>query len=462
MKKQVILCVDDEEIIVRSLRDQIRSMFQDVFEIETALNGEEALEIYDELTADDVAIPLVISDYVMPRMNGDVFLKHIYQRSPKTLKILLTGQATMAGVVSSINEAKLYRYIPKPWEKEDLFLAISEATKSYDRDRQIETQNSMLALQNEQLQQLYREQQELTNAFVETMVSALDQRDTATGGHSKRLGLLATRLASAIHDSNSEKFGHERFSPDRLRQLYYAALLHDVGKIGISEKILLKHSRLSEEAQLALRYKFRCFKLTLQTRSDQGRASAKERELLQGLDATLEFLLDLCRTYFLKEEDERRLQRIALESVVNAEGQSEPLLSTHDLELLLIARGNLTASERNIMQTHASLTYDLLKNIPWPKTMSRIAELAASHHEKLDGSGYFRQIKENELSLETRILAILDIYEALTSIDRPYKKALPPEVALNIIRAEVDSGKLDRDIFELFVSQEIYAMNPEP
>ena len=138
MKKQVILCVGDEEIIVLSLRDQIRSMFNNQFEIETALNAEEALEIYDELLEDATEIPLVISDYVMPKMNGDVFLKHIYTRSPKTLKILLTGQATMEGVVNSINDAKLYRYIAKPWEKEDLRLAITEAVKSYDRDRKIE------------------------------------------------------------------------------------------------------------------------------------------------------------------------------------------------------------------------------------------------------------------------------------------------------------------------------------
>lgn len=457
--KRVILCVDDEEIIVRSLRDQIRSIFDDEFDIEVALNAEEGLEIYDELVEDGIQIPLVISDFVMPKMNGDVFLKHIYSRSQKTLKILLTGQATMEGVVNSINDAKLYRYIAKPWEKEDLRLAITEAVKSYDRERRIEEQNALLEVQNVKLLDLNMQQEKLTNSFVEAMVSALDQRDATTAGHSKRLARMAVRFAKAIDNSDDEKFRHVTFSQDRLKQLYYAALLHDVGKIGIRENILLKYSRLSDGEQQTLRYKFKCISLVLEARIREGKESASERKLALELEETLAFLLQTCTAGFLKEEDQDRLKSIAKQFVLMPDQQTEYLLTARELENLVMTRGNLTVSERAIMESHASITYEILKNIPWPQNLPDIAMLAASHHEKIDGSGYFRGWRGDEIPLESRILAILDIYEALTSIDRPYKKTMSAEVALEIIRKEVDKDGLDRDIFELFVNEKIYALD---
>ena len=351
------------------------------------------------------------------------------------------------------------RYIAKPWEKEDLRLAITEAVKSYDRDRQIEEQNARLEIQNAQLRDLYQEQEKLTNSFVEAMISALDQRDATTAGHSKRLARLAVRFAMAIDNSKDEKFRDVQFSQDRLQQLYYAALLHDVGKIVVREHILLKRSRLSQEEQQTLRYKFKCLGLVLDARIRDASASDDERQLARQLEETLSFLLRTCAVGFLSEGDQNSLRSIAKQSVLMPDGHRECLLSPHELENLVMTRGNLTARERQIMESHASLTYEILKNIPWPHNMPDIAVLAASHHEKIDGSGYFRGWEGDQIPLESRILAILDIFEALTSIDRPYKKTMSPEVAIGIIRIEVEKGTLDKDIFELFVNQKVYDLD---
>lgn len=459
MKKPVILCVDDEEIVVHSLREQIKGMFSAGFDVEVAMDGIEALNLFDDLIAEEIEVPLVISDYIMPRMNGDEFLRRVFERSPKTMNILLTGQATLEGVVNSVNYAGLYRYIAKPWEKEDLRMAIAAAVKSYDMDRKIEDQNEQLERQNEALRRLYEEEKRFTEAFVETMVTALDRRDTTTAGHSKRLAGLALRLAQAVNRSTNSAFSGVRFTDDELQKIHYAALLHDVGKIGVSEKVLLKQHRLSDEHQRALNYKFRYLKLVLEKKDREGTISPRERDLLGRLDDDLAFVMKLCTAQRLDEPGERRLRALGAESVTLADGTVEHLLDPFEMENLLIRRGNLTAGERAAIESHVSITYELLRSIPWPKPMVGIAELAASHHEKLDGSGYCLQQKGDELSIQTRILAMLDMYEALTSADRPYKKALEPEEALQLLRGEVARGTLDPDLFDLFVQEQFHRLS---
>ena len=226
------------------------------------------------------------------------------------------------------------------------------------------------------MRDLYLAQEKLTNAFVEAMVSALDQRDATTAGHSKRLARLAVRFAVAIDNSRDEKFKNVEFSQDRLQQLYYAALLHDVGKIGVREHILLKRSRLSDEEQQTLRYKFKCIRLVLDAKVRAATACEEELAVTRHLDDTLSFLLGTCVAGFLKEEDQNRLRSIALQSVMMPDGHPEYLLTPYELENLVMTRGNLTAGEREIMESHASLTYEILKNIPWPNNMPDIAVLA--------------------------------------------------------------------------------------
>lgn len=138
MNQIVIICVDDEPMILDSLRIELEGNLGDDCLIELAQSGEEALEIFIELREDNYKIPIVIADYIMPDMKGDELLKRIHSISPQTLKIMLTGQADVAGVGNAINYANLYRYIPKPWESEDLKLTVKEALNSYFRKQEIE------------------------------------------------------------------------------------------------------------------------------------------------------------------------------------------------------------------------------------------------------------------------------------------------------------------------------------
>lgn len=142
--KNIILCIDDESTILNSLKTELKSIFSKDYLIEVAESGDDALGLVNELLADNYQISLVISDYLMPQMKGDEVLKHIHGKSPKTIKIMLTGQATIEGVANAIKDARLYRYISKPWQQEDFKLTVTEAVNRYAQDKDLEEKNVIL------------------------------------------------------------------------------------------------------------------------------------------------------------------------------------------------------------------------------------------------------------------------------------------------------------------------------
>ena len=157
MGKQVILCIDDEEIILQALEEQLVNIFGDEYKIETSDSGVDAIEFFKELKEEGTHVPVVISDYIMPGMKGDEVLKEIHQLSPGSLKILLTGHADIEGISNAINHAKLYRYIAKPWDKDDLVLTVREAIKSFLQEIKIRKQNEELLVLNASLEEKVKE-----------------------------------------------------------------------------------------------------------------------------------------------------------------------------------------------------------------------------------------------------------------------------------------------------------------
>ncbi len=153
MNNPVILCVDDETDVLKNLKAELKGAFGQTHAIEIAEDGDEALELMQDLMQEGLEIPLVISDYTMPRMKGDQFLRQVHQISPTTLKVMLTGQADAQGVGNAVNSARLYRYITKPWDGMDLLLTVKEALRAYGQERQLQEQNQVLQNLNAALQE---------------------------------------------------------------------------------------------------------------------------------------------------------------------------------------------------------------------------------------------------------------------------------------------------------------------
>ena len=317
---------------------------------------------------------------------------------------------------------------------------------------------------------LYRQIDELFECFVKASVTAIDQRDPSTAGHSLRVATLVTDLAHAIERSGSGSYRNTRFSRAQIRELRYAALLHDFGKVGVSESVLMKAKKLPPligervdarfdliRCSLELQYERKRARLR-QTGGDHARSAldAEFNQQLAQLERFRSAVWTANKPALLPEEAAGVLNEIARQTFERPDGRIVPYLEPEELRYLQIPKGSLDESERREVESHATQTFEFLSGIKWTDDLKDIATYASSHYEKLDGTGYPRHLRGTSLPVQTRILAIADIFDALTAADRPYKAAVSTERALDIIRAEAVAGQLDREIADIMIESGVY------
>ena len=281
-------------------------------------------------------------------------------------------------------------------------------------------------------------------------------------------------MASLITEQTEGPFADVSFTDDEMKQLRYAGLLHDFGKVAVSEQTLIKEKKLPPIMGAQAESRFVLIRKTLEMDAWEKRAHAFESngkdgaaDVLAAIDAKLAEDIERLDRYWtavqdanvprvLDEEAAEILQEIANTTFLDPDGNVQPYVTPHELHFLQIKRGSLDEAERQQIQSHVVHSYDFLLNIPWTEPLSRIAEIVRGHHEKLNGTGYPDGVTKDQLSLETRIMTVCDIFDALTASDRPYKKALPVEKALQILQWEANDGMLEHDIVELFASSKVY------
>jgi len=300
----------------------------------------------------------------------------------------------------------------------------------------------------------------LFSSFVQFYAAEVDARDPCCAGHSRRARELAIRIAQAINECNEPPFDKVHFSDEELEALGYAALLHDVGKIGVREVVLTKAKKLSDLEMEIIRMRFALAKkvLELESARKDGRREELERKLKE-LDDDLAFIEAKVVPAPITDEEIERLRRIASRTFSPDGVNQQPLLTEHELKCLCIRRGSLTDEELAEARKHAEHTMNFLSKIPFTGWLKDVPVFAACHHEMLDGSGYPRGLKGDEIPLGARILAVVDIFDAVTS-DRPYRKAIPLDTALSILREEAEKGRLDKDIVNLFIEKKLYLPRP--
>jgi HD-GYP domain-containing protein (c-di-GMP phosphodiesterase class II) len=322
--------------------------------------------------------------------------------------------------------------------------------------------------------QLYQDIENLLEGFIKASVIAIDRRDPATSGHSVRVTELTCDTADLINRQTEGPFADDSFSPEEMKQLRYAGLLHDFGKVGVREATLVKEMKLSPVMEARVEGRFGLIKKTLEADAANAKADALGNQgpddatsAVEEIDAKLRDDLDTLKQYrdavteaniprVLDEDAAGILQEIAKRKFVDPDGAEQTYITADELHFLSIRRGTLDEAERKEIESHVVHSYDFLVNIPWTDELDRIAEIVRGHHEKLNGKGYPDGATKEQLSLETRIMTVCDIFDALTASDRPYKSAMPVEKAIQILRWEAEEGALETDIVELFAEAEVY------
>jgi HD-GYP domain-containing protein (c-di-GMP phosphodiesterase class II) len=303
---------------------------------------------------------------------------------------------------------------------------------------------------------LYARIEDAFESFVQAAVSAIDLRDPATAGHSLRVAELVERLALDLEKKEKGPYRDVRFTPSQLRELRFAALLHDIGKVAVPEALLLKAKKLPAGWWDRIDARFDLIRRTIELESCRADAQATLATQLKELERWREVVRAANEPTVLARSVTAELETIATHSFERPDGTVSPYLTSDELHYLLLEKGTLDDVERAEIESHATATHELLARIPWPDTLKDIVPYASAHHELLNGDGYPERLQGEEIPLQTRLITVADVFDALTASDRPYKRAVPVEQALELLRTEAEAGRLDPEVIKVMTESESY------
>jgi HD-GYP domain-containing protein (c-di-GMP phosphodiesterase class II) len=313
----------------------------------------------------------------------------------------------------------------------------------------------------------------LFEAFIELIADAIDEKSPYTGGHCQRVPELTMMLADAANRAQTGPLKDFSMSDKDIYELRIAAWLHDCGKVTTPESVMDKPTKLStifdrihlvEQRFELLKKQAECNTLRKQIDAIKAGQDSQVAALELELEAFKQKLgedRDFLRTAnigseFMTPEHQQRVRDIAAYSIQDSEGSLTNLLTENEVYNLNIARGTLTSEERTIINNHIVVTINMLESLPYPKDLRRVPEYAGGHHERMDGKGYPRGLTREQMSIPARVMGIADIFEALTSRDRPYKKAKTLSESLHILGRMKLDNHIDPDLFDVFVRGKIY------
>lgn len=280
-------------------------------------------------------------------------------------------------------------------------------------------------------------------SFVEAMSTAIDERTPYNGSHTRKVAEYAGLIAEYMNKQHRSGMCDDYFDEDRKDKLELAALLHDIGKMVVPLSIMNRATRLDRELGI-VETRFQLLEAYYTIDHMKGRIDGEEyKQCIAYLQESMDFIHRIDGKGVLDDADFDRVQELAGHSYVHESGEVLSYLTERERERLSIRRGTLTEDDRRQMEYHVVMTEKILSKVWFNKNYEEIPKWASSHHELLDGSGYPRHLKGEDLALETRMITVADVYDALTARDRPYKKPVSQEKALGILKDMADEGKLD-------------------
>jgi HD-GYP domain-containing protein (c-di-GMP phosphodiesterase class II) len=379
---------------------------------------------------------------------------------------MISAQGRAIGVIQLINKKRNPR--AKLAGRKDFDVNVMEFDAHSEALATTIAAQAGIALENALL---YDEIRRIFEGFVRASVQAIEQRDPTTSGHSLRVSVLSCALAEVVDKVDVGPYKDAHFTKRDVQELQYASLLHDFGKIGVREQVLVKAKKLYPHQRDAIRDRVDFAlrgaeaaalreKLALMQQGAAGADLLRIDELFEAQKAALQDAWTVIESAneptVLKEGDFSRIRQIAAIDYVGIDGEPKKLLSEDEVVALCITRGSLSPSEMAEIQSHVTHTYNFLAKIPWGKSMAQVPHIAGAHHEKLNGTGYPHGVGADQIPLQSKIMTIADIYDALTARDRPYKKALAADRALQILGFEVKDGNLDGELVRIFAEAKVF------
>ena len=313
---------------------------------------------------------------------------------------------------------------------------------------------------------LVEELKKLFESFIKLIATAIDKKSEYTGGHCERVPVITMMLADEVAKVKKGKYKDFTMNDDERYELYLAAWLHDCGKVATPPHVVDKGTKLEtifdriELIKTRMELLKRDEEIAFLKRQLNGRTpkdfDQEYLDSMKNINSDMEFL-EQCNIggEFMKPDDQERVKEIGLKKI-EFNGSKQNFLSVNEIQNLNIPKGTLLPEEREIINDHIVITIEMLEQLPYPKNLKNIPEFAGGHHEKMDGTGYPKGLSEHQMSTQAKIMAIADIYEALTAADRPYKEGKKLSQAMRIMGFMKNDYHIDEELFEIFVRSGVY------
>ncbi|MBI3130233.1 MAG: response regulator [Acidobacteria bacterium] len=460
-----ILVVDDEADLRLLLMEALEDMG---YAPEGAEGGDRALARIRERH-----FPLICTDLNMPGgLTGLELIKAIHEVDDKALTILMTGYATTESAILALKHGA-YDFIQKPFKLAEFEASIKRALEHYSLLRQNEDyQHNLEQMVEERTREILGLKDEIENlfeGFVNASITAIEARDPTTSGHSSRVATLTVGLAEVVNSTEGGRFGPIRYDERQIQEIKYASLLHDFGKVGVKDHLLVKAKKIEGE-RLELIFQRLHQRAVQRVMAEMERAWRAGDTFTEGRVAYLQeqVVLETQRlvALLMRANEPSVLPQDVSEGLIDVQpltykhwsGEERTLLTPEDFQMLQIRKGSLSLEERKAVENHVVHSYNFLKRIPWTEELKRVPDIAHAHHERLNGKGYPLGLAADEIPLESKMMAISDVFDALAAHDRPYKVAVSVERSLQILEEEAKSGLLDADLLHLFIEARVFQL----